>query len=134
MDEELRQRYLEAKRAGKGPVTCAREVGATVRAMNAYIAADLDFALQVEEAEAEAIERVANAAMEMAQKGHKDFALPLLQARMPEDWLPVKDINMRFQGQGDDEIDIGELHKKLAAHYPKELPRGEDPFPDADEA
>ncbi len=126
MDDELREQYLALVRQGKGPVTCARAVGATARAMAAYIAADIRFAEQVDEARAEALELVANAAWERAQGGDWAVAKELLQAGDPDTWMPVKDQNLRLTVGSDDDIDIGELHKRLASQPMKELSRGED--------
>ena len=124
-DNEKRALYLEMVAEGKGPITCARAIGATHAAMKAIIAVDPEFRDAVEDAKAEAVERVANRAWEMAQMGNKDYALPILQSRKPEDFLPVKDMTLRL-GKAEEDIDVGTLHQRLAAQAPKELLSGED--------
>lgn len=124
-EQRIRERYLELKREGKGPVTCARGVGATVAAMNAYLAADYEFAQQVEEAEAEALERVANKQWERAQEGDWAPAIALLQAKDPDNWLkPDREMTLRL-ARAEEDIDVDALHKKLESKK-GELPRASD--------
>ena len=130
-EDVVRRDYLTLRSEGWGHRTAAIQVGVTPSAMSAIINTEPRFAALVEEAEAITLERVENVAWARAQAGVKDFALPLLQTRKPEDWMPTKQVDVNH---GVQEIDLDALRRQLEAR--KELEDGyegdgEDPSAEA---
>ena len=130
-EDDVRQAYLAARAEGMRHRTAALQAGVTPSAMSAIINAEPRFAALVEEAEAIALERVEDVAWQRAIAGVKDFALPLLQTRKPEDWMPTKQVDVNH---GVQEIDLDALRRQLEARRELEVGDegdGEDPSAEA---
>ncbi len=127
-NDQLKQQYLDEIRKGKGPITAARAIGSTQAMMNEYLAMDLLFAEQVDEARAEALEAVEAKVFERATEGDLGAAKMILESHLPDKWTrPDKDMILRL-GRIEEDIDIAALHARLeAAQQVKgELPRAEE--------
>lgn len=139
-DEELQQRYVDLVRSGAGPITAARGVGSTQRAMAAYIEANLSFMLRVEDAKGELLEAAEHQVWAAATRtiieedgtevlAGDPWALRMvLESHAPETWAkPSQDTVLRI-GAADDNVDVSDLHRRLAAaQQAKELTSAPDP-------
>ena len=81
-----REDYLEAVRSGDGPMTAADAAGATWADVRTTMAADPEFASQVNDAERFATEQVQKALYEAAMSGNVPAIQLWLRHRDPEHW------------------------------------------------
>lgn len=122
----MEQEYLSYRREGVGPNSAAIKVGVRPRAMAAYIEGNLEFAMKVDEALAERIEAVEEQAWAAATRTTTDedgfeikagepWAIKMvLESHLPDTWSrPDREAILRI-GAAADDIDINELHKRLA--------------------
>lgn len=127
-DAERRAMYLDLIREGKGPITAARAVGMSVAAMNAYLDADVQFRLEVEEAQAYVLEQIEEATYKAAIAGDFNSRKLVLESHMPDKWTkPTDTLNLNVQHEND--VDVAALHAKLDALHRKELESGEEAGP-----
>jgi hypothetical protein len=130
-DAELKQRYIELIREGRGPHMAAREIGMTVTAMNTYLNADLAFKVAVDEARAELLESIEYANYTKAKAGDFNAIKLALESHLPDKWLKPNDPMVQLNIGKEDNVDISELHKKLEALRAREVERGPGPEKEA---
>lgn len=85
-DDEVIEVYLELRRQGMGEKAAARFLGTTHREIAAYAAANPDFAMALEDALAERLEKVAEAVYRAAQDGDMTAAKQVLESHAPAEW------------------------------------------------
>jgi hypothetical protein len=125
--EELEREYIRLILAGAGPITAARGVGSTQRAMAAYVDANIDFMLRVEDAKGQLLEAAEQQAWHAATRMGYDedgreymdgepWAIRfVLESHAPETWQkPSQETVLRI-GAADDNVDVSDLHRRLAA-------------------
>ncbi len=126
--EELEREYIRLILTGAGPITAARGVGSTQRAMAAYMDASLDFQLRVEDARGQLLEAAEQQAWSAATRmvyseadgkevmAGEPWAIRfVLESHAPETWSkPSQETTLRI-GLADDSVDITDLHRRLAA-------------------
>ena len=123
-EEGIKRVYLDALRDGKGPIVAAREINRLASDMDRFIRLDESFALQVQEAVAESIERIEAKVKETAQAGDFQAAKLVLETHKPEQWMkPEREVLLKMDAQS---VDIPELHARLTALREAEIQRALD--------
>lgn len=106
--------YLEARRAGHGPIMAARLVNSAAAEIDRFARLNESFALAVQDAVNESLERIESKVKESAQDGDMVAAKLVLESHLPEQWSkPDREVLLRL-GQPE-EIDVSALHKRLKA-------------------
>lgn len=106
--------YLEARRNGHGEIAAARIVHSSPKEIERFARLNPAFADALEDAVAESLERIEFRMKEAAQDGDFQAGKLVLETHLPTKWVkPERELLIRL-GQPE-EIDVGELHKRLAA-------------------
>jgi hypothetical protein len=86
-EADVIEAYLEMRRAGVGERQAARFMGCSHRDIASYADANPDFALRLEDALAERLERVEGAVWQAGQAGDMTAAAKVLDSHAPDQWI-----------------------------------------------